>query len=126
MAVEQNIECYPMSPLQEGMLFHALSSQGSGVDIEQILGTIHEDLNLVLFEKAWMRVVERHPILRTRFEWKGIGDPFQIVESHIELPVNFHDWMNFTSEHGRKQMTEFMEKDRLLDFKMNKSVIFQN
>jgi hypothetical protein len=33
---------YPLSPMQQGMLFHTLYARGSGVDIEQIVCTLNE------------------------------------------------------------------------------------
>jgi hypothetical protein len=36
---------YELSPLQHGMLFHSLSSDASGVDIEQIICDLDEVLN---------------------------------------------------------------------------------
>jgi hypothetical protein len=37
---------YPLSPMQQGMLFHRLFSWSSGVDVEQIVCTLEEPLGL--------------------------------------------------------------------------------
>jgi hypothetical protein len=72
-------DIYELSPLQQGMLFHALSAPGAGVDIEQIIVTLHESLDVATFEQAWRDVMQRHPILRTRFRWKDVAEPCQEV-----------------------------------------------
>ena len=60
---------YPLTPLQEGMLFHSLYARQSGVDILQIICDWQEQVNASLFRRAWQQVAERHSILRTRFSW---------------------------------------------------------
>jgi hypothetical protein len=51
-------DIYELSPLQQGMLFHALSAPGAGVDIEQIIVTLHESLDVATFEQAWRDVMQ--------------------------------------------------------------------
>ncbi len=64
----KNIESiYPLSPMQEGMLFHSLYEPESGVYFEQFSFTVHGNLDVSAFELAWRQVVERHPALRTLF-----------------------------------------------------------
>jgi hypothetical protein len=61
---------FPLSPLQQGMLFHRLYAGHSGVDISQIICIWHEEVDGSLFDKAWQLVAERHPIVRTAFNWE--------------------------------------------------------
>ena len=51
MKVEMVQDGYPLSPLQQGMLYHSLSARQPGVDIEQILCTLREELNVAAFER---------------------------------------------------------------------------
>ena len=50
-------DSYPLSSLQQGMLFHALWEKGSGVDIAQILIDLHETLDVEKFKRAWWRII---------------------------------------------------------------------
>ena len=72
-------DLYPLSPMQQGMLFHSIYSPDSGVYFEQSLFTIKGDLDLSAFEGAWHSVVERHSILRTSFLWEDLEKPIQVV-----------------------------------------------
>ena len=68
----RNLEdVYPLSPLQEGMLFHSLYAPDSGVYVEQLSCALDGPLDQAAFARAWERVVERHAVLRTAFVWKS-------------------------------------------------------
>ena len=58
-------DIYPLSPMQDGMLFHSLLDGDSGEYVEQSITDLPGDLNVKLFRQAWDRLVERHPVLRT-------------------------------------------------------------
>ena len=112
-------ESYPLSALQQGMLFHTLSSPGSGVDIEQILCTLGERLDISAFERAWKRVIARHPILRTRFHWEGLAKPLQVVEPQVEIKLQYQDWRQVPAGECDQRIEAYLRTDRLHDFKMN-------
>src|SRR5258706_10765001 len=86
-------DMYPLTPMQQGMLFHGLSSmRGAGTDVEQIFCTLHEEVNAGAFRLAWQRAVDRHAILRTSFHWLESGAPQQRVHAQAEFEFSQHDW----------------------------------
>ena len=76
---------YPLSPLQQGMLFHSLDRNQPGVDLEQVLCSLSEPLDVPQLLSAWDTVVSRYDILRTSFQWEGRPEPVQ-NGSPIGLP----------------------------------------
>ena len=51
---KNNIEdIYPRAPMQKGMLFHTLSAPESGVYFQQSVYTLHGDLDVSAFTRAW-------------------------------------------------------------------------
>src|SRR6478672_1386437 len=91
------VDSYPLSPMQQGMLYHALSEPHSGVDIEQLTITLREPVDAVRLRLAWERVVARHPVLRTHFTVTDAGAR-QIVYSEVELPFEVEDWAEEPAE----------------------------
>ncbi len=84
-------EFYPLSPMQQGILFHTLYAPNSGIYIEQLSFDIQGDLNISLFKQAWNIIIERHPILRTSFIWEGVKEPVQVVHKQIKIPWQQQD-----------------------------------
>src|SRR5918992_3900657 len=89
----KNVEdIYPLSPLQQGLLFHTLQAPESGVYFEQVSAVLGGDLEVASFERAWQKVLERHQSLRTAFLWEGLEEPLQVVRSRGTLPWVEEDW----------------------------------
>ena len=50
-------DVYPLTPLQQGILFHALYAPGSGVYVEQLSCTLRGPLDTAAFAAAWRQVM---------------------------------------------------------------------
>ena len=86
-----NVEdIYPLSPLQQGMLFHSLYNTRESAYLNQMRVDI-DGLDSKRFKAAWDTVVERHDILRTGFLSQG-ERPLQWVARQVELTWLEEDW----------------------------------
>ncbi|WP_277964333.1 non-ribosomal peptide synthetase, partial [Pseudomonas sp. RIT-To-2] len=85
-------DLYPLSPMQQGMLFHSLEDTQAGLYINQTSVPV-SGLDARRFVEAWRQVVNYHDILRTSFHTGGLlGEPVQLVHRDVELEVNLLDW----------------------------------
>ena len=85
-------DLYPLSPMQQGMLFHTLYEQAAGDYINQLRVDV-DGLDPLRFQQAWQAAIDRHDILRTGFIWQGeVSTPLQVVHKHIALDCTEHDW----------------------------------
>ena len=85
-------DIYPLSPMQQGMLFHSLRDAGSGVYVNQVSVEIR-GLDAERFRSAWREVTARHPMLRTGFLWRELsGSPLQAVYRDAVAPFEQEDW----------------------------------
>jgi NRPS condensation-like uncharacterized protein len=107
---------FPLSPLQQGMLFHYLYSKGSGVDIEQIVGHLHERLDIDALRRAWQQVVGRHEALRSSFRWEGLEQPLQEIHPHVEIPFVVQDWRHLTANAQAQRFEHHLHEDRRQGF----------
>ena len=78
MSTRKQIEAvYPLSPMQQGMLFHTLYAPDTGVYFEQLTCSLHGELDLTAFQQAWRATLARHTVLRTSFAWRSVEQPGQ-------------------------------------------------
>ncbi|HEX5115462.1 MAG TPA: amino acid adenylation domain-containing protein [Pseudonocardiaceae bacterium] len=86
------VESYPLSPLQAGMVFHALFEPESTDYLVQFVYAVDGPLDVSVFRRAWAHVVGRHSILRTTFAWDGLPEPAQSVRRQVPLRLRELDW----------------------------------
>ncbi|MGP2443054.1 condensation domain-containing protein, partial [Streptomyces sp. JW3] len=82
------VEVLPVSPLQEGLLFHSLFDQGgTDVYVEQLLLDVRGPVDAGVLRVSWQAVVDRHAGLRAGF-WQppGLEQPVQVIAEGVELP----------------------------------------
>ncbi|MPZ39504.1 MAG: amino acid adenylation domain-containing protein [Rhizobiales bacterium] len=85
-------DVYPLSPMQQGMLFHALKDGTSGIYVNQV-GVEISGLNGQRLRAAWQAVSNRHAVLRAGFVWRELsGLAQQVVYRHVEVPFIEEDW----------------------------------
>ena len=115
MGSDQSIvDSYPLSPIQQGMLFHYMSGAHSGVDIEQIVCRFEEVLDPATFAEAWQAVARQHASLRTAFRWDGLEQPLQDVYAEVRLPFAAVDWRD--EQNADAQLNSFLAEDRAAGF----------
>lgn len=112
-------ESYPLSPMQQGMLFDSLSAQEPGVDMEQIIIKLHEDLNPSILRASWEKVVERHSVMRTSLRWEGVNKPLQDVHDQVKLSWDQQDWRNLSREEQKARIGSYLRSDRHRGFALN-------
>ncbi|WP_030044762.1 non-ribosomal peptide synthetase, partial [Streptomyces resistomycificus] len=78
----------PLSPLQEGLLFHALYDDDQSPDVyaaQQIL-ELTGDVDPAAVRAAGQALLDRHPNLRACFRRRDAGQPLQVVPTDVVLP----------------------------------------
>ncbi|WP_375772564.1 non-ribosomal peptide synthase/polyketide synthase [Archangium gephyra] len=105
-------DLYPLSPTQQGMLFHALLSPESSTYFEQLSWTVTSALDLPAFLRAWKACLQRHTILRSSFLWEGLDSPLQAVNSQVELPFELLDWRELPAAEQRARFEQLLREDK--------------
>jgi NRPS condensation-like uncharacterized protein len=111
---------YPLSPLQYGMLYHYLSDKFLGVDIDQIVCHLRENLDVNKIQKAWEKVIKVHSVCRTSFSWEGLEEPVQKIHDQVKLPLEIKDWSDLSESEIENKLKIFLENDRAKGFELDK------
>ncbi|SUE14960.1 non-ribosomal peptide synthetase [Rhodococcus gordoniae] len=80
-------DVWPLTPLQQGMLFHALlASDGVDVYTTQFVLRLRGDLDTARLHRAAQTLLDRYPNLCAAFTTTRSGVPVQVVQRGIEVP----------------------------------------
>ncbi len=85
-------DIYPLSPMQEGILFHTVTSPESGLYMPQTAVRLAGPVDGNALKAAWQAAINRHPILRSAFYWEEHDQPFQVVFRNRPLSWTMLDW----------------------------------
>ncbi len=107
---------YPLSPMQEGMLFHSLFDNDHGVYFEQLSVEVLGGVDREVLKQSWAIVVNRHPALRSAFLWQELDRPLQIVHNKIDMEVIDIDWRHIDVNQEKMRFDAWLEKDRQRGF----------
>ena len=109
-------DVYPLTPVQEGMLYHATAEPDAGAYIEQFACRLVGDLDERALTDAWRRLVARHPSLRTAIRWADSDRPVQAVYRQVDPPIAIEDWRDLTPAEADERLAEYLRDDRRLGF----------
>ncbi|SEH00067.1 amino acid adenylation domain-containing protein [Nonomuraea solani] len=99
----------PLSPAQEGLLFHALYG-GDDAYVVQARFAIDGQADPARLRAALESLLDRHPNLRACFRHKGLDRPVQLVPHRVRLP-----WTEVDPP-SEAELERMLEADRLRPF----------
>ncbi|WP_437966992.1 amino acid adenylation domain-containing protein [Sorangium sp. So ce260] len=114
-----------LSPLQQGLLFHAVSDRSADPYFVQAAFLLEGRLDPDAFERAWQALAERHPILRTGFVWEGVARPVQVVRPRATIPVARHDLRGLAEREREEALSALMAADRRAGFDLLKAPLMR-
>ncbi|HEX8904103.1 MAG TPA: condensation domain-containing protein, partial [Longimicrobiaceae bacterium] len=118
-------DLYPLSPLQEGLLFHALYGGQAQEYQVQVARRLEGSLDPELLRRAWAEVVGRHAVLRTSFVWEGVPRPLQRVEAAVEVPWVVEDWRDRPREEQEAALERYLADDRARGFVLHRAPLLR-
>ncbi|MET0578562.1 MAG: MupA/Atu3671 family FMN-dependent luciferase-like monooxygenase, partial [Ilumatobacteraceae bacterium] len=119
------VDEYPLTPVQQGMLFHWLQETNVGVDIEQMVGDLREEIDVPTMDAAWLRIADRHDILRTRFRWLDRDEPVQEVVAEVGVHLDVRDLTHLAPGEQTAELDAFLVADRLRGFDLGKAPLWR-
>ncbi|WP_181019443.1 non-ribosomal peptide synthetase [Nonomuraea typhae] len=78
-------DVWPLTPLQEGLLFHALGDEADPYVVHTAVD-LHGPLDAAALRAAAEELLRRHDNLRAAFTHRRNGEPVQVIAAEVRLP----------------------------------------
>lgn len=118
-------DIYTLSPMQEGMYFHAVSGDDTTAYFEQVSYRLKGEMDPKLVEKSLDLLYKRHQILRTVFSQKKKDKLFQIVLKESKVDFTVEDISDLKPEEQEAWLKAFKSEDRTRPFDLQKDVLMR-
>ena len=124
MIDKTNVEAvYPLTPMQQGMIFHCMQAPGSGYYILQGRCVLKGELDVANFRKAWQAIIDRHAVLRTAF---ATGKKMaQVALRKVEVPLREEDWREVPETRHEELMQGYQQQDRERGFDFSEAPLMR-
>ncbi|XXZ41221.1 amino acid adenylation domain-containing protein [Sorangium sp. So ce327] len=123
MRNKKNVQAiYPLTPLQQGMLLHALEAPPGGDPyLLQLCFHLRGRLDREAFARAWGQVAARHDALRSDVEWQKTREPVQIVYRETQPVVRAVSWSAAPADDASARLASFLREERARGFDLARS-----
>ena len=118
-------DIYPLSPMQKGMFFNQLYDPNSDLGIELISCRLDGQIDVDALQKAWEMVIERHPILRTKFIWENISNAQQAITDSFKSDWENLDFSNYSDVEKSEKLSEILAKERRKIFNLTEAPLMR-
>ncbi|MDO0917222.1 amino acid adenylation domain-containing protein [Streptomyces sp. DT2A-34] len=103
----------PLSPMQEGMVFHALYDEGTrDLYTGQLVIRLEGPVDGARMSLAVTALLARHANLRAAFRTSRSGRPVQVVRSAVAVPWQVTDLSALPPEEREQAFDRMLEEDR--------------
>ncbi|MFD8816454.1 amino acid adenylation domain-containing protein [Streptomyces sp. NPDC059627] len=104
-------DIYPLTGLQQGMLFHSRLAPGTGAYWIWTGLPLQGDLDVDALRRAWELVFARHEVLRTGVVWEQVPVPMAVVSRSVPLPWQVVDVSGLDEEAQRRAIDAYVAAD---------------
>ncbi|MBD9628168.1 thioester reductase domain-containing protein [Ensifer sp. ENS06] len=126
MQQNRNVEdIFAATPLQQGMLYHALSEQDPSAYLEQYTFVVDRALDGPAYQKAWQKLTDRQPMLRSSFHWEGLQKAYLVTHKTASSPVTLDDIAHLSAHDQNTAVEEWLRRDRDRGFRLDKAPLFR-
>ncbi|MGO1134465.1 surfactin non-ribosomal peptide synthetase SrfAC [Bacillus subtilis] len=119
---DQVQDMYYLSPMQEGMLFHAILNPGQSFYLEQITMKVKGSLNIKCLEESMNVIMDRYDVFRTVFIHEKVKRPVQVVLKKRQFQIEEIDLTHLTGSEQTAKINEYKEQDKIRGFDLTRDI----
>nr|P0C064.2 RecName: Full=Gramicidin S synthase 2; AltName: Full=Gramicidin S synthase II; Includes: RecName: Full=ATP-dependent proline adenylase; Short=ProA; AltName: Full=Proline activase; Includes: RecName: Full=ATP-dependent valine adenylase; Short=ValA; AltName: Full=Valine activase; Includes: RecName: Full=ATP-dependent ornithine adenylase; Short=OrnA; AltName: Full=Ornithine activase; Includes: RecName: Full=ATP-dependent leucine adenylase; Short=LeuA; AltName: Full=Leucine activase [Brevibacillus b len=104
-------DMYRLSPMQEGMLFHALLDKDKNAHLVQMSIAIEGIVDVELLSESLNILIDRYDVFRTTFLHEKIKQPLQVVLKERPVQLQFKDISSLDEEKREQAIEQYKYQD---------------
>ncbi|MFS0915990.1 amino acid adenylation domain-containing protein [Brevibacillus sp. 179-C 1.1 NHS] len=116
---------YPLTPMQEGILYHSLLDPGDQSFFVQLSFGIKGDLQKPLLEQSLQHLIMRNDIFRTVFNTDKAKQPIQIVLEQRKSQISYTDLSSYAGQEQDSLLASMKEQDRAKGFDLTRDLLIR-
>ncbi|MNW27829.1 Plipastatin synthase subunit A [compost metagenome] len=109
-----------LTPLQEGMLFHAVMEPESQAYMEQVTLVLEGELHLETLQRSFQYLVDRHEVLRANIYYQSGSRSRLIVFQERKVQIDHVDLTDLTGSASQQAIDAYLETDRRKSYDLSK------
>jgi amino acid adenylation domain-containing protein/non-ribosomal peptide synthase protein (TIGR01720 family) len=118
----ENVETMAaLTPMQQGILFHALGAKERDPYFQQLVFALRGELNPELLEQAWQAVVNRHQVLRADYRWEETATPLQVIFKSRSVSLRRSDWSDASDSTQQRRLVALLLEERRVGYDFRKA-----
>lgn len=119
-------DIYPLSSMQEGMLFHSVLGSDHSAYLEQKVLSLQGNVKPDAVEKSMNELLKRYDLFRAVFHYQGLERPVQIILNDRLVKFTFKDIRKECSEGTETEVVEwYRSQDASEPFDLQKDVLMR-
>jgi fengycin family lipopeptide synthetase D len=116
---------YPLSPMQQNLLFNYLMDKESDAYFEQSILPISGKIDVDILEESFNRIIQQHEVLRSVFVYEKIKKPRQVIKKNVSLKIDFKDLSHMEKQKGRLYYKAFLGEDKKKRFNLTRDLLIR-
>ncbi|MBQ4816178.1 non-ribosomal peptide synthetase [Bacillus pumilus] len=125
MSKQKIQKVYPLTPMQEGMLYHAMLDPNSSSYFTQLELGISGEFDHAVFEKSLNELIQTYDILRTAFVYQQLQKPRQVVLAERHLDVYREDLSHLNHQEQQKVLDQYKKQVRKQGFHLTNDLLLK-
>ncbi|MFF2408064.1 amino acid adenylation domain-containing protein [Streptomyces sp. NPDC058092] len=115
----------PLTPLQEGLLFHSGYDDGPDLYTMQLYVDLVGPVDAAAVRRAGRLMLRRHPNLRAAFRWQGLRRPVQVITDHDDFAWQETDLSALGETDRRAALDRLQAADRDQRFDLTRAPLMR-
>lgn len=116
---------YPLTPMQEGMMYHSIIEPKSSFYFTYLDLHVTGHLDMAILGKSVEQLIRQTDILRTAFVHKQLERPRQVVFTDRQTTLHFENIAHLPADLQQQHLTAYKKKNQSQSFDLAKDVLFR-